>query len=165
MQWVVRSAIIGAIYSAGILVWLLLPGANPVPASVWLVAFGGMLPLFALAVIFIRRYLRVGLSVWRRALRKPGGLAVASLILFVGLLVFAVRAAPSRVLPGQPEIVHGQYVLDDHGRLTPVTREEYLRAAEAGQRNFVLIGLAFYVATVVLVETGKRLRLHRRAAG
>ena len=29
----------------------------------------------------------------------------------------------------------------------------------------VLIGLAFYVATVVLVETGKRLRLHRRAAG
>jgi hypothetical protein len=135
-----------------------------VPAPVWLVAFVGMFPLFGSAVIFIRRQMRVGLGIWMRVLRRLGALSIAAIAVFVGLLVFALRAAPSSVLPGQPEIVHGQYVLDNHGRLTPVTREEYLRAAEAGQRNFILVGLAFYVVTVVLIEIGQRLRLHRRAA-
>lgn len=164
MRWIARTAIVGAIYSAGVLAWLLLPGAHPVPAPVWLVAFAGMLPLFAVAVIFMRRYLRVGLGIWLRVLRQPGALAFAAVTLFVGVVAFVHVSPPGRIWPGQPEIVHGQYVLYEHGRLTPVTRTEYLRAAEVGQRNFVLVGLAFYVATVILVETGQRLRRYRRVA-
>ena len=45
---------------------------------------------------------------------------------------------------GSPQIVSGQYVLDNHGVLTPVTQAEYLRVGSLELRFFAAIWLVFY---------------------
>jgi hypothetical protein len=60
VTWIPRLAFAGAAYSAGIIVWLLLPGDRPLPTLIWLAAFVGSFPVFGSAVFVARRY-------WRKA--------------------------------------------------------------------------------------------------
>jgi hypothetical protein len=82
--------------------------------------------------------------------------------LIVVILVLTARGPSASPLPpGQPEIVDGQHVLDNHDLLTPVSREVYLRAREAQQLTFTSMAVVFYmVAALAVGVTGERLMAH-----
>jgi hypothetical protein len=91
------------------------------------------------------------------------GSLAALVALAVAALVLTVVVPVPPVPPGQPEIVDGQYALNNHGVVTPVSRQVYLHALEVGQRGFVGIALVFYlVAGLVVGMTGERLAARRR---
>ncbi|MEV4512230.1 hypothetical protein AB0K00_25105 [Dactylosporangium sp. NPDC049525] len=159
-----RVALAGSMYSAGVAVWLLRPGFHPVPTPVWLSAFLGCFLLQAAAMTFGRNY-------WRR---RPMGAGDGSMrrqsfvtrVMFAGavacivvVLVLIARMPSAPALPpGAPEIAQGQYVLNNHGSLTAVPRDVYLRAVEEGQTLFASFAMGFFlVAAVVVWMTGDRL--------
>jgi hypothetical protein len=162
VRWIVRLAFVGTIYSAGVVGWLLLPGDRPVPTVVWLVAFLGLFPVFGSAVFFANRHWRGRAELARPALKRPGLVVVVAIgtlvALMVTALVLTVVAPLPEVPPGQPQIVDGRYVLNNHGTVTSVSRQEYLRALEAGQRGFAALALLFYqLAALIIGMTGERL--------
>lgn len=170
MRWSIQLAFVGAFYSAGVVGWLLLPGDRPVPALVWLVAFLGSFPVFGSALFVARRDWRGGVGTGRPALKRPGvvvvGVVVTLAALVVTALVLTVVAPLPEVPPGQPEIVHGRYVLNNHGNMTPISRQEYLRVLEAGQRVFAAFALLFYLLAALIVGiTGERLAARADPSG
>jgi hypothetical protein len=169
--WVFRLAIVGAAYSASLVGWLSLPGDRPVPTIVWTTAFVGMFPVWGAALLGSRKR-------WPRpsaaaadlfaAVKRPTNIAVGILIILITLvvlvLVLTYVGQSTAMPPGQPEIVDGQHVLNNHGAVTPISREEYLRYSEAGQRGFVGMALLFYLgAALIVAMTADRLRWSKAA--
>jgi hypothetical protein len=162
VRWTVRLAFVGATYSAGVVGWLLLPGDRPVPISVWSVAILGCFPVFGSALFVARRQWRVGAGTGGPALKRPNAVVVGVIVTFAALvvtaLVLTVVAPLPEVPPGQPQIVDGRYVLNNHGNVTPISRQEYLRALEAGQLGSAGIAPFFYLSAALIIGiTGERL--------
>lgn len=162
-------AVVGAACTAAVTAWLLLPGDRPVPGPVWTAAFTCAIPVFGAAVVMAKRY-------WRRG-AAPGGLtlpaarpparpptvvrvlfAVLITLIVVILTLVVIVSSASPVPPGSPEIVDGQYVLNNHGSLTPVSRQEYMHTLEVWQMGFTSIAMVFYLtAALAVLMTGERL--------
>jgi hypothetical protein len=162
VRWVVRLAFVGVVYSAGVVGWLMLPGDRPVPTLVWVVAYLGLFPVFCTAVVIANRQWRGRAGVARSALKRPGLVVVVAIVTLAALMVTALvltAVAPlPEVPPGQPQIVDGRHVLNNHGVVTSVSRQEYLRALEADQRGFAAFALFFYLlAALIIGMTGERL--------
>jgi lysylphosphatidylglycerol synthetase-like protein (DUF2156 family) len=161
-------AVSGAAYAAAIVGWLWLPGYRPVPTPVWLAAVMPAVMVNGSAVLFARRYWRRGSTQDRTRPTervRPNPIVVVrallavlvTLIVVVLVLTARARAGPP-LPPGQPEIVNGQYMLNNHGSLTPVSRELYLRAGEGLQQLGVSVAMVFYlVAGLTVGVTAERL--------
>jgi hypothetical protein len=166
MRWVFRLAIIGAAYSGGLIGWLSLPGDRPVPTIVWITAFVGMFPVWGAALLGSRkRWSRPSVAAADvfASVRRPTDTVVGIMAVLVALavlvLVLTCVGPWTAMPPGQPVIVDGRYVLNNHGDITPISREEYLRYSEAGQRGFVGLALLFYLgAALIVAMTAGRLR-------
>jgi hypothetical protein len=156
VRWILRLAFVGASYSAGVLGWLFLPGDRPVPDPIWVAAFLGLFPVYGAAVVYASRR-------WRRpsavaadppAVKRTDRtvIGVVSVLVALGVVVLILTAAGSfgDVPPGDPGIQDGQYVLNNHGEVTPISHEEYLEYSEASQRGFVGIALLFYLVAGVI---------------
>jgi hypothetical protein len=164
-------ALVGAAYAAGVAGWLLLPGDRPVPTAVWIVAFAGIFPVFGSAILLNKRYWRRGSAspviwpaIWPAmdVLKRPAvfvrAIFAILVVLIVVTLVVVVLVPDSTVPPGDPGIVDGQYVLNNHGSLHVVSRQVYLHALEAGQLAFTSIAMVFYlVAGLVVGMTAERM--------
>src|SRR5262245_33537759 len=115
----------------------------------WIIAFGGMFPVFGSAVLAVVNSPRSGrialawLSVRRPRLVRLVALA-ALLGVVVAVLVLTVADPLPGVPPGQPEVVDGRYVLDNHGVLTPVSRQVYRTSLVETELGFVGIAMVFY---------------------
>ncbi|MEU7873328.1 hypothetical protein [Dactylosporangium sp. NPDC049140] len=167
MKLILRIAVAGAAYSAGLAGWLLLPGYHPVPMLMWLVAVIGIFPVFGSALLVARRYAHEDPAPGTPTLRRPGAVVAAVFATFAALavaaLVLTIVASAQPLPPGQPVIEGGQYFVNDHGTLTPVSQAVYVAALETGQLGFVSISLVFYLIAVLAVGiTGERLaaRMH-----
>jgi hypothetical protein len=141
-----------------------------VPLPVWLVAFVGVFPVYGVALALARHYWRAGDTSGRSWLAAPDRVVVAALIIVVAavvaVLVSTVVTPYVEVPPGQPEVVDGRYVLNNHGTVTSVSREAYLHALETGQRGFVEIAWVFYVvAAAATGAVGTRVAARRRSTG
>ena len=165
---VLGLAVFGAVYAAGVAVWLLLPGARPVPTPVALIAFAQCFPALGAASLLHKRYWRSGTP---SALRLPGavvrGTLFGLLTLAMGVIVLIAVAPDMSSPPGAPEIVQGHYVLNNHGSLTPVSRQVYLQALEGGQLASAVISMFLcIVAACITAMTSSRVaaRVDRAAA-
>jgi hypothetical protein len=120
------------------------------------------------AIFLALHYGKVGSPVPRSMLRRPGVLVLAILaVVTAGVMSGLVAAAfgpPSQPVPaGQPQIVDGQNVLNNHGHLEPVSREVYLHVLEADQRLFVVYaGVGYLAAACVVGATGERVLARQR---
>lgn len=176
VRWVFRCALAGAAYTASVFGWLLFTADEPVPTPLWVLAYIGVFPVGAAAVLKAR-------MLWSRrmssaaveastALRHPAR-AVISIIAVIAVLALVALIATALgpgtdAPPGQPEIVDGRYVLNNHGDITAISRVEYLHYTEAGQRGFLAGALIFYlVAALIVAMTVDRLQplaIERRGA-
>ena len=153
-------AIVGAAFAASVNSWLLLPGLRPVPTPIWVIAFVGMFPVVGSSLVLAKVYwLReVGRTdtgpTQRRspqqARQRSSTIANILTVLFLAwiavvlILVFAA-VSESPALSGVPDTVDGQYVLNNHGTLTPISRHDYLLAMETGQMLFAAGAMVFYL--------------------
>ncbi len=163
-------AVAGAACTAAVTAWLLLPGDRPLPGPVWTAAFTGAVPVFVAEVVLAKRYWSRGAALGGPTLpaaRQPGrpptvvrvlfAVLVTLIVVILVLVVIASNASP--VPPGSPEIVDGQYVLNNHGSLTPVSQREYMHVLEVWEMGFTSIAMVFYLAAALAVlMTGERLR-------
>jgi hypothetical protein len=160
-------------YAVAVNGWLQLPGDRALPVAIWMPAFVGVFPGFAAALGFLivesprlRQMTSTGLvpvavarlllTSWRR--RSTVDIVTVALpILVVATLVLLVHGThPWDDLPGQPDIVNGQYVLNNHGSLTPVSRQEYLRASEGVSEFFLAGAMVFYMVSGLVLGSWRQ---------
>jgi len=177
VAYVFLGVLVGGAYAAGVMVALLWPGDTPVSLPVWLLAFIGAFPAFGAGLISFKVARgRTAAPGWRRTFPPPrapaparsaalprwlvlGAPAVLAAVA-VTMLVLAVTAGPPP--PGQPIVTDdGRYALNNHGVLTYVGYDEWVRALELGQRLFVGLALVFYTVAAFAVAAAIGLRTPR----
>jgi hypothetical protein len=89
---------------------------------------------------------------------RPQALLAAYRALFVAVWVIAVASIAQ--LGGQPTVVNGEYFLNDHGDLIPVTLNGYRHALVLEQRIFTLIPSVFYALGVIVNWPPRQELLH-----
>ena len=173
MRTVLGLALSGAAYAAAILAWTTMYSDHPLPAAMDDSAFLGSFVAVGLAFIVVRKQragkLKPGLV--RQQIRRPQvaeAVVLAAIVsVIVGALLLTAFGPDTEVVPGQPAIVGGQYVQNNHGVVSPITREQYLRAQAGSQRMVAFGALIFYlVAAGVVAAASKPIirtsaRMHR----
>lgn len=152
---VICLAIFGSTYWPG---GPLLPDVFAIPVSLvpvfpyWFVAIAG-----SIAMAMDSRTALGGVSgfgvlrqIWRRVPKPLILLAVAT---FYGAWFVGLTNIVS--LTGQPEVVNGQYALNDHGSITVIDRVTYERALGTEERLFASGGLAFGAIGLLLLSAAR----------
>jgi hypothetical protein len=110
-----------------VLLGLLLSTKRPVPTAAVAIEMVIALPIFLFAIMFRRRYWHAGgSSVVTPTLARARAIVVGAVGVLLAMIVTAlvlIVDLPDETAPlGQPEVVNGQYVLNEHGLVTPVPR-------------------------------------------
>jgi len=125
----------GAIACAVICLLSSVPVA-PVPAVIWAPLVIGVFPL-GIGVLN-----RNAQSRWTENRWLTRATAVAWAVALISFVSGFVQLAH-----GVPEVIHGTYYGDNHGTLTRVSHDTYLRAARAEARMASGVAYLFYVVT------------------
>ncbi|WP_412538840.1 hypothetical protein R8Z50_23655 [Longispora sp. K20-0274] len=160
MRWFFRYALLSAAYGSTVLLWTLIPHDHPVPTAAWIVAFVSAFVSFGPAVIMtaIRQRNMVPLSAPPGIVSRTHTVLAWCVSALAAAAVLAVVVTGGLDVPdGQPEIVAGQYVLDNHGSTTPITEAQYTAALAAGQRLFTIGGTVFSLIGAWLLRMTTRM--------
>jgi hypothetical protein len=123
-----------------------MPGAPILPQDLPLLLFPGIFVVHFRSVVLLAARPRPSLRILLR--RIPWQASVAFVVLFVACWFIAGSAISE--IGGQPTERGGQFFLNDHGSLIPVTHAEYLHAIVLSQRIFTLIPAVFYALGVIV---------------
>ena len=122
-----------------------LPGAPLLPQDLPLLLFPGIFVVHFRSVVLLAASPRPSLrALWGRI---PWQASVAFVALFFTCWFIAGGAISQ--IGGQPTERNGQFFLDDHGTLIPVSHGAYLHAIVLSQRIFTLIPAVFYALGVI----------------
>lgn len=141
---------------------------RPVPTAVCTIGLVIVAPVFGCAAWLSRRYWDArGVSVVTRTLARARAIVLCAVGVLLAMIVTAlvlIAVVPDETVPpGQPEVVNGRYVLDEHGSLTPVPRSVYDQARLQQERIWTAAALLFGLAAVwTLGATGERMVDRRR---
>jgi hypothetical protein len=125
----------------------LLPSAPVIPQWTVFALFPGIFAVHLWSVRLLRRVpTRSTLVATLR--QRPTVVRIAFGALFVGAWVVGLVSILQ--IGGAPTVVHGQYFLNDHGTLIPVTYNGYRHALVLQQRIFTSIPGAFYALGIVM---------------
>lgn len=154
-KWIIGLALVGAVYCAAIAAWSFSQELHPLPS--WLSVAGpvGVVPTFVVAILIRRRRTAFSGSAKFTAdtrRRIAASIAVSMIILGLVSLLIVVGVVPDHNIPlGQPEVVDGDYFVNFHGALTPVTKADYLRAVSAQHRTYSVIAYFLYCVAILIV--------------
>lgn len=154
-SWIVGLALFGAACSVAVVWWTVVHDRRPLPAWIWIPLFVGCFPVAGAGFIAGRWWRENSSASDGPHLRRPYLVlrsGVALLVLgVVGLLTFTAVRPADQLPPGQPGIVDGRYVVNNHGKLTTITRDQYLRAQTGGQGGFEIAAYFLYSSALLSV--------------
>ncbi|GIG55949.1 hypothetical protein Lfu02_03210 [Longispora fulva] len=160
MRWFFRYALLSAAYGSGVLLWTLIPRDHPVPTAAWTAAFVSAFVSFGPGVILtaVRQHSMVPPPPPPGIVNRTHTTLAWCVSALAVVAVLAVVVTGGMLVPnGQPEIVTGQYVLNNHGSTTPITEAQYTAGLAAGQRLFTIGATAFSLAGMWLLLVTTRL--------